>query len=281
MERIAALLTVHNRKNKTLACLKCLYDQKDISGYTFDVYLTVDGCTDGTEETVSQLYPDIKVVQGDGKLFWNRGMYRAWERASAEAEYDFYFWLNDDTYLKRNAIEILVDTSRLYQHKAIVVGSTNGTRDSERITYGGMDDSFRIIQPSNVPLVCNCFNGNIVLIPSNVYKYLGKNDPYYSHAIGDFDYGLRASKMHIKSIIAPGVLGVCDEHSALPVWCDPKKALKIRKRAFRSPLGQNPEEYFVFDRRHNGLLLACFHYLTIHVRLYFPWIWTVRKKRRC
>ena len=41
------------------------------------------------------------------------------------------------------------------------------------------------------------------------------NDPLFHHALGDFDYGLRASKFGVSSVVVPGVLGECDDHEDL------------------------------------------------------------------
>jgi hypothetical protein len=52
-----------------------------------------------------------------------------------------------------------------------------------------------------------------------------------------------------------------------------------RIRNLYSPLsGCYPPEFFVFDKRHNGLILAFFHYFTIHLRALFPSIWTIKFK---
>ena len=57
---IAVLLTCHNRKAKTVKCMQSLYDalthynrlhEKDF--IDVEVYLTDDGCTDGTVEAVA------------------------------------------------------------------------------------------------------------------------------------------------------------------------------------------------------------------------------------
>lgn len=82
IQTLAVLLTVHNRKTKTLKCLQQLYTQIPIKGYQVDVYLTDDGCTDGTPEAISQEFPQVHIIHGDGKLFWNRGMYTAWQEAA-------------------------------------------------------------------------------------------------------------------------------------------------------------------------------------------------------
>ena len=103
MKKVAVLLTVHNRREKTLACLENCYRQIDsMKGddtYSFSVYLVDDGSTDGTSEAVLQTYPQTHVIKGDGSLFWNHGMRTAWDAAAAD-EQDFYLWLNDDTLMK-------------------------------------------------------------------------------------------------------------------------------------------------------------------------------------
>lgn len=48
MQTIAILLTVFNRKEKTVKCLQHLNIQLPLQGYKTDIYLTDDGCTDGT-----------------------------------------------------------------------------------------------------------------------------------------------------------------------------------------------------------------------------------------
>ena len=101
MKYIAVLLTVHNRKEKTLKCLSELYSQQLSKEYKLIIYLTNDGCTDGTPEAVKANFPDVIIVNGDGSLFWNRGMYKAWTVASSDKDYDFYLWLNDDTLVKK------------------------------------------------------------------------------------------------------------------------------------------------------------------------------------
>ena len=49
---LAVLLTCHNRKDKTLACLESFYLAEKPVGYTFDIFLVDDGSTDGTNNAV-------------------------------------------------------------------------------------------------------------------------------------------------------------------------------------------------------------------------------------
>ena len=123
-KKIAALLTVHNRKEKTLTCLSELQKQQLPIGYLLDTWLTNDGCTDGTPEAVSLTFPTVHIIQGDGTLFWNRGMYAAWTNAVKNTSYDFYLWLNDDTFLFDGAIEYLIHCYETLGKHCIVAGAT-------------------------------------------------------------------------------------------------------------------------------------------------------------
>ncbi len=273
MQTIAVLLTCFNRKEKTLKCLECLYAQLPVAGHEVDVYLTDDGCTDGTPDAVRTQFPKVHIIEGDGNLYWNRGMHAAWTRAAETKDYDFYFWLNDDTMAYPDMLRTLLDTSGAFGDRCIVAGSTCSPHDPSRITYGGRTDKGTLLYPADRPLECDYFNGNIVLFPRYVYRKAGMNDPVFRHALGDFDYGLRAKKSGIRSIVAPGILGECEAHDSLPAWCDPRQPFIKRWKSFRSPLGHNPKEFFIYACRHQGFALACFHYFTNHLRVVFPKLW--------
>lgn len=81
---VAVLLTVFNRKNVTIKGLETLFSaMKPVEDkYSFDVYMTNDGCTDGTPESVKQLYPHVNVIDGEGGLYWSGGMRKAWVNAA-------------------------------------------------------------------------------------------------------------------------------------------------------------------------------------------------------
>ena len=56
---IAALITCHNRCEKTKRCLTSLLSVLP----HIDVYLVDDGSTDGTSEMVKTLFPRVNVIQ--------------------------------------------------------------------------------------------------------------------------------------------------------------------------------------------------------------------------
>lgn len=271
MKTLAVLLTVHNRRDKTLECLQLLYIQLPMESYQVDVYLTDDGSTDGTPEAVKEQFPDVHIINGNGNLFWNRGMYTAWQEA-AKKDYDFYLWLNDDTYVYSNMLCALLKASSVKNDKAIIVGATQSL-DGKNITYGGRLANGKIPMPDGQLASVQYFNGNIVLVPSYVYNKLGNLDYYFTHSKGDFDYGLRALKAGIEMYQVGECLGKCDLHETLDKWCNPEVPFVQRWKMLNRPNGMPPKETFHLERRHRGLLIAIFHYITIHIRCLFPNIW--------
>lgn len=277
MITIAVLLTVFNRKEKTLACLKAILNQNGLNvDYKLNVFLVDDGSTDGTSKAIEIEFPSVRLIEGSGNLFWNRGMYLAWDVAAKTSFFDYFLWINDDTTLLNNSILSLIHSSDK-KRDSIIVGPTVSNLDPKCLTYGGRDNNKSLVEPNGNIQLCYSFNGNIVFIPRSVFNVVGKNDPYFRHSYGDFDYGLRASKLGFNSYLTPTFLGFCDLHETLPTWCNPKKNILKRIKHFSSPLGGNPKENFVFEKRHYGFFIAFFHYLTIHLRLFLPSLWNLKK----
>ena len=272
MKKIAVLITVHNRRETTLQCLKQLNNQLiDHRLFMVEIYLTDDGCTDGTSEAVAAEFPSVHIIQGDGSLFWNRGMYVAWCEA-AKTDFDYYFWLNDDTFIYEDTIARLLECSEHHKDQAIVVGSTCAVGNRSRITYGGWSKG-KIHEAVSVEQKCETINGNIVLVPKYVYEILGTNDPVFRHAVGDTDYGLRAQKAGVEVWVAKGVLGECDLHECLTLWKDPSQPFNKRWKNFFSPTGNNPFEFFRFRLRHYGFFPACLTFVSNFIHFLFPRLW--------
>lgn len=270
--RIAVLLTVHNRRTKTLHAISRLYAVTLPLDYELDVYLTDDGCTDGTADAVRQQFPNVNILTGDGTLFWNRGMRNSWE-AAAKADPDFYLWLNDDTYLYDNALEVLLAVSTIKAHKSIILGTTCDTATGQKITYGGRRRGGMFAFDMEQSCECIYMNGNIVLIPRYVFERVGYNDKYYRHSMGDYDYGLMAVKQGLSIFTAPGFLGQCDLHDTIATWKNPEKSLCERWKAMFRPTGANPFEYFYYRKKHFGVMAACQTFVSNFVHLLFPQMW--------
>lgn len=272
MLTVAVLLTVFNRKEKTLECLESCYRQIDglkaDGKYDASIFMVDDGCTDGTSEAVKESFPQTRIIRSEGGLYWNRGMRLAWEEAAKE-DFDFYLLVNDDTTLLDGALATLLYNSEFLRHRAIVVGTT--ANSSGTITYGGRTKGNRLVQPDPaIPVSCHMFNGNLVLVPKYAYQQVGNLSPVYHHSFGDYDYGVRAHKKGITIVVAPGILANCDRNPGPEVWRNAAYPLKVRAAYLNSPKGRPFHEQFVFDTRLKGVFYAIGHGISVRFKMLFP-----------
>lgn len=274
-ERVAVLLACHNRREKNLDCLTHLYRQQMPNNYLLEVYLVDDGSTDGTADAVNVCFPEVTIIGGTGALFWNRGMYTAWSEAEKN-DPDFYLWLNDDTELTPGALCALAADSIEMRHKSIIAGTTVDSKGE--LSYGGyVQGKGKIIPPGPGLTPCDSFNGNIVWIPRFVYQRVGKLNWHYRHSIGDLDYGLRAKRIGISCMVCRKLCGLCERHAKPVLWCRPEVSFLRRVRNLYSPLGNSyPPCFFFFEYSHYGLWQALKHFVSIHLRLFFPQLWCKR-----
>ena len=270
--RLAVLMACHNRRETTLRCLEALFAQEGLPpGFQSEVFLVDDGSTDGTSDAVRERFPHVFVIQGDGNLYWNRGMIRAWDEAAKQG-YDHYLWLNDDTTLLPGALVTLLDGSQRQNDWCIICGAAR-SRKTGALTYSGYimkkrNQDIRALVPNGDFQPCDFFNGNTVLVPRSVHEALGGLDPFFHHGIGDFDFGLRARKCGIPSLVTPEAVAYCEKSSALPRWRDPMISFRERWRHFRAPAGPDAWRCCVFEARHRGWMLAIYHLISIHWNLF-------------
>lgn len=245
--RIAALITCHNRKAKTLACLNSLFRLAS----EVDVYLTDDGCTDGTTEEVLLKFQQVHIVTGSGNLYWNRGMHAAWSEA-LKIGYDQYLWLNDDIELYSGFLE---EMQECCQGNASIVCGLVETMDHSDIIYGGCDGQKQLIRPNGQSQNIVWMNGNVVLVPRAIVEKIGILDPYFIHDLGDVDYGMRALMAGFKvlSTRVPVAAGYRNDVCRVRKW---NTNLVDRFRQLSRPLGSPLSRNFHFRYRHFGLLHA-------------------------
>jgi GT2 family glycosyltransferase len=276
---IAVLITSHNRRDMTVACLAALRCQSLPDGFGYIVYLVDAGSTDGTVSVIENEFPEVVLIEKDASVFWNEGMRIAFEQAM-QAGHDFYLWLNDDTKLYPNAIAGLLDVYHEAKNRgqeAIVIGSMCDPETGHR-TYGGLRSkskwrpiSFAPVVPAAVAQECDTFDGNCVLLPNTAVEMVGGLDSKFRHAMGDTDYGLRAKKRGIPMLVAPGYAGVCRRNPP-PVWSDPDTPVLNRLKSLCEPKGLPPAQWLFFIRRHGGILWPLYWFKFIQ-RVFFPRSW--------
>lgn len=267
---IAVLMTVHNRRNITLKGLKTLFDAIANAGEScfFDVFMTDDGCTDGTREAVRKVFPSVHIVDGDGTLFWNQGMIKAWKAANDSGiEYDYYLWFNDDVDLYDNSLATMFNTMRSVEEISIISGAF---KDCDGIvSYGGWVNG-KLAQPKYPFVKVDKINGNLVLIPRQVYKRIGGLDKFFTHSYGDWEYGYRARKNGFSLYITSTYVGVCNRHDHQEKCFNPTNTLRQRWSYLLLPNGHPPFEVFYYGLKSEGIISAFRHIFGVICKTLFP-----------
>ncbi|AYN66679.1 glycosyltransferase family 2 protein [Euzebyella marina] len=276
--RIAILITSYNRKDKTSACLKSIYEQLLPLGVELHIFLTDDNSEDGTSNHIKSNFPKVHLFKGTGELFWAGGMRYTWNKAKVSKP-TFYFLLNDDTILKKDAVRTLIDTHKDWlnrrEKQAIIIGST--IDDKGKISYGGwkLKNKFgpksKAVYNEISPMPCDLGNANIMLVPKEIEEKIGILSESYTHGIADYDYTLNAKRNGFAVVVAPGVLGSCvDDHGKN--WKPSSSKLSERIQYLYSPKGLAYNEYLTFIKRHFPLHLPS-AMLKLWLKTLFPFIY--------
>ena len=274
--RPAILITCFNRKDKTLRCLSSIRDTL-IPEVQPTVFLTDDGCTDGTGEEVAGAdwgFP-VRVLKGDGSLFWNGGMINSWKAAIEEGGFDGYLWINDDiTVLPEYWSDLIAANAHClgkYGMRGIYAGSTKDA-ETGKLSYGGFDyiNKFllkdRMIEPDGISFQpCEAAHGNITYVAAEVVDKMGIFCEKYIHGGTDHDYTYLAHKAGFPILVLPHWSASCENDHIGKTRDHTKLPFNERCRLFWSPKGYNMHNTLLFNRR-------CFPW-----RVPFVWIQGIAK----
>lgn len=290
MEKIAAILTVHNRKQKTLSCLQHLfaaidsYQQQAEDNIELSVFLTDDGCTDDTAEAVRQAFAgkDIRILQGDGNLFWAGGMRRAWQTAiDSGTPWDYFLLLNDDTNVHCNVFKELFEADEYgYQETGrhgLSSGITCQPGNPDETTYGGFVFASKtkgrhvLAQPIGKPQMVDMTHANILLVHHDVVDKQGIFYHGFKHGVADEDYSMKARRNRLPAAVTAHVCGECEcDHDSGKEEIQRLMTMTLaeRRQYINSPT-HSDHDYLLFVRR-NIPLRYPISYILRNLRLYLP-----------
>ena len=197
-EIIRIIIPVHNRREISLRCLDHLRDL----GVTDWAGITVvdDGSTDRTADAIRERFPEVRILSGDGALWWGGATRLGMKAAMAEGA-DFVFWLNDDCFPEAGALERLLEVSREWQ--AITTAQTSTDLGvlygGRRKTWKGID---KIVCEHDEIVPCDCTAGNCVCIPAVAIEKAGlPRADRVPHQWADHDFGLLAREQGIPAFV--------------------------------------------------------------------------------
>ncbi|MFD2569128.1 glycosyltransferase family 2 protein [Spirosoma soli] len=214
---ITIVIPVHNRRELTRRCLACLAVQ---TYRNHRVVVVDDGSTDGTDEMIRQQFPDVIVLKGDGNLWWteatNVGVRYAQEYDVA-GEQNFVLTLNDDTEVKPDYLQTMVDAYESY--KPCLIGSVSVDIDNpDKLEFAGTYSEFYFAKGGPLAAEYNydykelvkratyvksdSLPGRGTLIPMQVFTEIGLYDSKrFAHYMADIEFSVRAQKAGYKLIV--------------------------------------------------------------------------------
>lgn len=197
-------IPVFNRIEQTAECIRSL----ESSAYKdFTIVICDDGSTDGTAEYIAKHHPEVKVLHGDGNLWWTGGINRCAEYIlSVASDDDLVLTLNNDVvvgpeYLGSMAQSHQDNPRALIGSLVVFIDDVNRIETAESVhnwatakkgyanEFGApVTEQHHGVKP--VPKLC----GKGVLIPITVFKDIGIYDQLrFPHYAADEDFSMRAA----------------------------------------------------------------------------------------
>ena len=260
---IAVISTFFNRKENTLKCLSSLYNQDGIKDreISLDVYFCDDGSTDGTSDEIYERYPQVRIVEGTGNLFWTKGMSRALQEAQKK-KHDFYLMVNDDVNFYPTMLQTMLNSYEKAKHRAELVAIVGSTQDANTLewTYGGViwnkrlrHEKYDPVLPASDCSECNITNWNCFLMPGSMLERIGFIDDFYEHGKADYDYSNRIVNSGNKIFVADNYIGTCQRNSLANTWRDEALPLKRRLELAKRPNGVPIKSELHYCKKFHGV----------------------------
>lgn len=272
--KIAVIVTCHNRKEKTVNCVKKLREGNP--EILFQFIIVDDGSTDGTAQELEKMEDLVRwgnresgslfILREDGNQYWAGGMRKGMLFVKERIEADYCLLVNDDVDFFEYSIEKLAGMC----YDGIVVGATC---DKEgKLTYGGIRYNGKGIRYEKVGIdaeekECDTFNANCVLIPFGIFKRQPVIDSLYAHTLGDFDYGLGMKRAGVKIKVTDFYVGCCSLNDIKGTWNDTSLSRRERIRKKEDIKGAPFKQWFYFLKKNFGWGQALVHGFTPYVRI--------------
>jgi len=209
---IYILMPVFNQLDKTVTALECIQNQKidhEICTIVID-----DGSTDGTSRYL-QHNPSVKVLQGDGSLWWGGsielGLQDALKKSSTD---DWILFLNNDTLFESDFIRSLLETAVAFKPAAVGSVICDINHPNRIISIGPMINSwnFQIWDklndyinnyPESNYYHVDALSGRGTIYPVAAFQRCGTMRPHLlPHYFADYELSLRVKKSGYKLLVS-------------------------------------------------------------------------------
>lgn len=285
---ISILIPIHNRIKITQIGIESLFFalsnyKKNRSGQlSFHVIVIDDGSTDGSSQWITENYPDIFILKGDGNLWWSGAMNKGTEYAIQTLESDFVLLWNDDIVASNDYfvnLEKMIDNDDL---KNKIVGSKIFfyNDQSKLLSTGGIFNKFtgkmvmdrRLPKKSENYKECDWLAGMGSLIPASVFNIqdIWWDNVKFPQYYGDADFCLRCKKKGTKILLSSQLIIFNKTEFTGITHGKTLKELYLALTSIRSNF--NFANTFLFYSRHGILPFAYFGMAKKYLRYFISFL---------
>jgi GT2 family glycosyltransferase len=215
---VSVIIPIFNGINLTKKCLESLFNifsASDFKVVDFKIIVVDDGSTDGSAAWISENYPSVHILYGDGGLWWSGGINKGMAYALQELNTDYVLWWNNDIIpgndyftqveklISANDDDILIGSKVFILDKNLIwgMGGRFNPVKGTKFMYGMRQkdcDTYR------KPFEVDWFPGMGTIIHRKVFDRIGMLDednfPQYH---GDSDFTYRAKKAGFRLMVFP------------------------------------------------------------------------------
>lgn len=209
--KIYVVIPVFNRIQYTDKCLQLLKVQ---TYNNLEIIVVDDNSTDGTKELISEKYPDVKILLGDGQLYWTGSMVLAVDHVLKKAKStDYVFVLNNDLVFENDLIEQLFTVAQ-NNPKTLIQALGSWVYNKNKIQFAGrkmnwwtgkgtclhLDKDISDF-PKDYIEKSDTLTGRGVLVPVQAFLDVGNYDKRYQQS-GDPEFTRRAAKFGYQLLVS-------------------------------------------------------------------------------
>jgi glycosyltransferase involved in cell wall biosynthesis/GT2 family glycosyltransferase len=262
---VYVVIPVHNRVAFTRDCLTAL-DRQTVRG--FHVIVVDDGSSDGTAEMVRAEFPSVRLLTGDGTLWWS-GATNLAVAESRRCGATHVVTLNNDTNPPPDFIQNMLTAAAMMPSALIgayAVDAVSGeplyggewmrwlTASSKNLLFDTRRSLRRLVETTHYP-------GRGLLIPVDVFDRIGLFDAvHFPQTAADYDFTHRARRAGYRIFCdSSSVLRIHPAESGDAIWRLRKSWGNYRRHLFDNRGGGNLRVFFWFAVRNcpTALLPLC------------------------
>jgi len=210
---ISIICPFHNGLAYTKKCLASLLITINNSRHknNINIIFIDDGSTDGTDKWINKNYPEVKLLYGDGNLWWS-GAVNLGVKYALKQGTQYILLINNDNLFEKDYVDKLINF--VIEKKFKIVGSiimdvvtkqvwSSGGYFNKKTGGFGMYKNIR--NDTSSYYVVDWLPGMSTLIHRSVFEIIGYwNEKDFPQYYGDSDFILRAKKNGIDAYVYLG-----------------------------------------------------------------------------